>query len=84
MRVVYEIVDSQVALWETPSRQVISQFNLKIVSNCGASVVSHGNFPDITYYVGTASQALTYTPAYTGADNTACPQTVSLRLKLDG
>jgi hypothetical protein len=30
MRVIYEITDSQVALSLTPSRQVISQFNLNI------------------------------------------------------
>lgn len=60
MRVVYEITDSQVPLWQTPSRQVISQFKLTIVSHCAASVVTHANFPDVTYYVGLGSVATTF------------------------
>ena len=46
--------------------------------------MTHGNFPDVTYYVGTASQALTYSPVFSGADNTVCQQTVTLSLRLDG
>ena len=71
-------------LWSSPSRQVISQFNLKIVSNCAASIVTHGDFSNIIYYVGPNAQALTFSPAFTGANNAVCPQTVSLSLKLDG
>jgi len=73
-----------VPLWDSPSRQVISQFNLRLITNCSAQIVTHANFPHITYYVGTAAQAITYSPVFSGADNSLCPQTVTLSLKLDG
>ena len=73
MRVVYSITDSQVPVWQTPSRQVISQFNLTIESNCASSIVTHTNFADITYYVGVGSVATTYSPVFSGANNAVCP-----------
>lgn len=63
---------------------MVSQFNLKVVNQCESSIVTHSNFPDITYYAGSASTATTYSPVFTGADNTVCTQAVVLYLRMDG
>jgi hypothetical protein len=85
MRVVYEITDSQQPLWQTPNRQVVSQFMLTIVSSCdGSKTVSHADFADIVYYVGADSAELTFSPTFSGVDNTDCPQQVTLHLRFDG
>ena len=63
---------------------MISQFNLTIDNNCATSAVTHTSFPDITYYVGAGSVATTFSPAFSGPDNSVCAQTVTLSLKLDG
>jgi len=68
----------------TPSRQVTSQFSLYIKNACWDKVVTHTAFPDITYYVGASSGGLAKQPAFSGADNSVCAQTVTLSLKLDG
>jgi hypothetical protein len=46
--------------------------------------VTHSDFADTTYFVGTDSQAVNFAPVFFGADNSQCPQTVTLSLRLEG
>ena len=57
-----------------------------IGSKCSATIITYKDFSDITYLVGSNSVAQTQGPVFSvsGSDNSVCPNTVALYLRVDG
>lgn len=83
LRVVYDIPDSQVPLWESPSRQAIYETALTVFNPWNPNnSTSRYSMPDITYYVGYSSESEYYCPEWN--DGFANHQTAFFYIRPDG